>query len=115
MLGKHMTRAVATECNASPTARRSHKNRHARQHAFQAPAQGFQLDLNRRILPEQNMMLEINRGVGQLEMQNRNKFALDVINDAAELFFGGRSGEYFWNWHKVGSFSDRITPQSACR
>jgi len=44
----------------------------------------MQRDLHRRIFPEQDVMLEINAGVAQFQVQCRHQFAFDVVGNAAE-------------------------------
>ena len=46
----------------------------------------MQRDLHRRVFPEQNVVLEIDAGVAQFQLQRRHQFAFDVVGDAAEGF-----------------------------
>ena len=83
---KHVPRPVAAEGDAARPGRAGQQERHAREHPLERAFHRVQGDLHRRIFPEQNVVLEINAGVAQFQMQRRHQFAFDVISDAAERF-----------------------------
>jgi len=45
---------------------------------FQSALERLDIDLDDRILPEQNVMFEINGDRGELDREGRDQFALDV-------------------------------------
>jgi hypothetical protein len=66
--------------------RAGQQERHPSEHPFERAFHRMQRDHHRRIFPKQNVMLKINAGVAQFQMQRRHQFAFDVISDAAEGF-----------------------------
>jgi hypothetical protein len=56
------------------------------------PPLRVQLDLHRRVFPEQDVVLEINAGGTQFHMQRGHQFAFDVVGDGAESFILGNGG-----------------------
>ena len=54
------------------------------EHPLERALERLEPDLDRRVLPEQDVVLEIDRHVAQLEVQHGHQLALDVIGDAAE-------------------------------
>ena len=73
--------------------RAGQQERHAREHSLERAFHRMNCNLHRRVFPEQNVMLEINAGVAQFNVQRRHQFAFDVIGDAAEGFVLDVRGE----------------------
>ena len=98
--GENVAGAVAAEGDASRAGGGGHEHGHAGEDAFKRAAHGLEGDFHRRILPEQDVMLEIDGGGVEFHVQDGNEFTFNVIGDAAEGFFGSRRGEQFGNSHK---------------
>ena len=91
-----MPRTIATERDRACTTRFRDKNLNACNHAFYRPLHRFDPNLDRGMLPEQNVMLKIDRHVRKLDRQNRHKLAFKMIRDATELLVGARCGKKRW-------------------
>ncbi len=55
-----------------------------------APFMGLNSNFHPRILPQQNVMLEINRRRAEFQVEHGDQFAFNVISDAAKNLVGGR-------------------------
>jgi hypothetical protein len=73
--------------------RPSKKKWHSRQHAFECSFHGTQPNLHGGVFPQQNVVLEINTGGTQFQVQRRDQLTFDVIRDAAERFVLGNRGQ----------------------
>jgi hypothetical protein len=86
MDGENMARTVATEADLTGTAGLGEEDGHSGQDPLESALQGPDADPDTKILPEKNVMLEINRHPAEFEMKYGNEFALDVIGDSGKRF-----------------------------
>jgi hypothetical protein len=75
------------------------KHRHAAQHPLQRALQRPNANAHTQVLPQQNVVLKVNRHAAQLEMQHGHQLALNVIGDSGKrLRMRNRSFQHR-NWH----------------
>jgi len=98
---KSPARANAAEGDASRTARARQPKRHPGKHPIESALHWMQSNLHSRIFPEQNVMLEINAGVAQSDVQHWQQFTFDVVSDTAESFVLDVCGELDGDSHNI--------------
>src|SRR5262249_15593444 len=87
MDGEDMSRGIAGEADLAAPGRLRHEDLHARDHPLQGTLHRAQPDRHRRVLPEQDVMLEENRLVrSHIDRKDRHELAVDVVGDAGEGF-----------------------------
>ncbi len=77
----------------------SEQEGHAGQHPLESALQGVQHDLHRRVLPQQDVMLEVNPDTAQFHLQHRYQFALDVVRDSAKALIRCHCWKLFRHGH----------------
>src|SRR5579872_3373966 len=99
MHGEDMPRAIAAEPDLPWTAGLCQKDGHSRQHALQRALQRPDANPNIEILPEKDVMLEINRHPAELKVQNGHEFAFDVVRDSGKILRKGCGGSQHRDGH----------------
>src|SRR5579872_3723396 len=99
MHSEDMPRAIAAEPDLPWTAGLRQKNGHSRQHALQRALQRPDANSNVEILPQKDVMLEINRHAAELKVQNGHKFAFDVVRDSGKVLRKGCGGSQHRDGH----------------
>jgi hypothetical protein len=92
MQGKDLSGAIAAEGDSTWTSRAGQQKRHSGEHPLERTLERMQLDLHRRVFPQQDMVLEINAGGTQFHVQRRHQFTFDVVRHAAKCFILRRGG-----------------------
>ena len=68
---------------------------------FEGTLYGMEGDCHRRVLPEEDVVLEINAHLAQLEMQRGHELAFDVIRHTAKVFVLDPGGQLDGNGHNL--------------
>ncbi len=68
----------ATERNLAVSHRLGHEDLHTREHPFECARDGLDAAADRRTLPKQHVMLEVDRHAADVDRQNGNKLAVEV-------------------------------------
>ena len=85
--------AVAAEGDHAVAGRLGDEDLHAGHHALERALHRLQSDGDGRVLPEEDVMLEIDRRAADIDGQDRDQLAVEVVGHAAERFGRGLCGE----------------------
>ncbi len=88
-----VARAVAAEGNAAGAACAGQEEGQAGEHALERALERAELNGDAGVLPEEDVMLEIDGDGAQLDVEDGDEFAFDVVGDAAEGFILGDGGK----------------------
>jgi hypothetical protein len=99
MESKNVARAVAAEADLPRAGGFSEKDRHAGKDPLQRALQWPDSDLDTEVLPEKDVVLEVNGHATEFQMKHGHKLALNVIGNAGKCFGFGSSRAQHWNWH----------------
>ena len=93
-----VTWRVAAEGDLAGRLRLEQQQRHAAERTpLQPLLQRMQADLHRRVLPQQNVVLEVHRYLAvEHHVQGGDELALESIADARRCAFGNLCREYLW-------------------
>jgi len=96
---KHMPRAVSAESDLARAHRADHHDRHSGDHSFECSGEFLDSNLDLGVLPQQDVVLEVDRHLVKLDMQNWNEFSLNVVNHARKRLVVNRGRFKNRNWH----------------
>src|ERR1700722_13704939 len=81
-----MACAIAAKSNPPLTGCFDHEDRHPRDEPFERPFEWFENNIERRILPKQNVVLEVDGVSRDLGDEHRYELALYMISEPGERF-----------------------------
>jgi len=100
---QNVARTVAAEGDHAVATGFGHKHLHAGHHAFQRAGHRLQADVHRGVLPQQDVMFEVDRRIQDIDGEHGHQLATDVIGDATEGFRLGAAG------HQSGQLGHAIS------
>lgn len=88
MHSENVPGAIAAKADPSLPSGLDHEQRHSRHHSLQPTRHWLNADVQRRIFPQENVVLEVDRHGADFNLKHWNQFSLNMISDSSKALVG---------------------------